>query len=245
MVVSKFRGRPPLMVACLLLISVQAVTKGAAFMFGPILLRDYPMILIALSSNNQYLLLTTGKVDLVPFLVVAIARRAVTDPFFFLLGARYGSVASGWLESTSRASRFATHLTKRIFRRVSWLAVFFFSTDIISVLAGANGMRFRTFLALDLAGTICAVVIVRTAGVTWAEPLSAIVAFSDRNAETITLCLVIATVVVLLVRLLRVFLTREAPSESEPVTISRTLPEAMDSSQSDDGPPDANRRSRA
>ena len=62
----------------------------AAAAFTPILVRDHLLLLIVLEARNRYLLLVSGKLGVTEFVVVGVARRFASDPFFYLLGRWYG-----------------------------------------------------------------------------------------------------------------------------------------------------------
>ncbi len=129
---------------------------------APSLIADHPLVLVALEPRNRYLLLTAGRVDLVPYLLFATFRRVASDPVYFALGAIYGDRSIRWLEDQAgeRGARFV-RVAERAYRRFSRLAVFFFPGLIVCVLAGATGMKTRVFLAWNIAGTIVAVIALR------------------------------------------------------------------------------------
>lgn len=173
------------------LIAASWVLGTVANALAPRLLRDHPLLLVALEPRNRYLLLTAGRVDLIPYLVFATFRRIASDPLYFALGHLYGDRAIGWLadQGGDRSRRFI-RWAERVFGRFSHLGVFLFPGIVVCVLAGATGMRVRTFLALNLAGTIVAVVALRVFADQLSEPVTAITEWNDRNAGTLTVATV-------------------------------------------------------
>jgi membrane-associated protein len=129
---------------------------------APTLIADHPLVLVALEPRNRYLLLTAGRVDLVPYVVFATLRRIASDPVYFALGHLYGDRSIRWLEDQTgpRGARFV-RFTERGYRRFSKLAVFLFPGLVVCVLAGATGMKVRTFLLLNVIGTVAAVIVLR------------------------------------------------------------------------------------
>lgn len=129
---------------------------------APTLIADHPLVLVALEPRNRYLLLTAGRIDMVPYLVFATFRRIASDPVYFALGHLYGDRSIRWMERQAgeRGARFV-RVAERGYRRFSRAAVFLFPGLIVCIMAGATGMKTRTFLAYNLAGTVVAVIVLR------------------------------------------------------------------------------------
>lgn len=166
---------------------------------APQLLVDRPLLLVALEPRNRYLLLTAGRVDLVPYLIWATFRRIASDPVYFALGAIYGDRSLRWLESQAgprgvRVLRFI----ERWYARAARPMVFLFPGLIVCVLAGATGMRTRTFLGWNLAGTIAAVLVLRAFAQSLEEPVLAITDWVEANQTWLTVVTVGAVVAYLL-----------------------------------------------
>jgi membrane protein DedA with SNARE-associated domain len=88
-------------------------------------------------------------------------------------------------------------MMERIFRKAAYPAVFFFPGAIVCALAGVVGMPFPIFIALNLAGTITAVVTLKLFGNIVADPVEALVGFFDRNllvTTAISIVLVVLSV---------------------------------------------------
>ena len=151
------------------------------------LLAEHPLVLVALEPRNRNLLLATPLVDdAVPFVVLATFRRVASDPVYFALGHLYGDRAIAWVERRARGVR----LLERAFRRASWPLVFAFPGLLVCVFAGATGMRTRTFLALNITGTVLTVIALRLFAQQLEPVLEPVVEFNERNQTTITVVLV-------------------------------------------------------
>lgn len=155
---------------------------------------NHPLALIALEARNRNLLLVANRVDLVPFLVAGVVRRMVSDPLFFALGRLYGEDALRWAERRLGGGDVLVKLTERSFRRASGAMVFLFPGALVCVLAGVSRMRPAVFLALNLAGTISAVAVLRAFAGALEAPLERLLEWNDRNVKWVTAVLVASVV---------------------------------------------------
>lgn len=161
----------------------------------PTLLAEHPLLLVALEPRNRNLLLTADRVDAVPFVVFATIRRVASDPIYFALGHLYGDGAVRWVErQVGGTGARSVRLVEKVFARARGPLVFLFPGLLVCVLAGATGMRTRTFLALNLAGTVAAVLALRA----FADPLEPVIGpvtdFVEANQTWLT-ALTVALVV--------------------------------------------------
>jgi membrane protein DedA with SNARE-associated domain len=152
---------------------------------------NHPLALIALEARNRNLLLVASRVDPVPFVVAGVVRRMLSDPLFFLLGHFYGADALRWAERRLGGGDRLVRLTERSFRRASGVMVFLFPGALVCVLAGVSRMRPAVFLALNFAGTLTAVIVLRLFAGVLEEPLEALLAWNDRNVKWVTAALVV------------------------------------------------------
>jgi membrane protein DedA with SNARE-associated domain len=166
----------------------------------PLLARELPHLLILLNPTTGVLLVVSARVELIPFLALAVLRRMAFHVLFFLLGEWYGESAVRWVEGRSgRTSQFVAFV-ERAFARLRWPVILLAAGPLPSVLAGAGRMRRAHFLAIDLAGTLLSVLVVRYAADVAADPLGAALRFSDRHAGLLTTLGIAATVTWLLIR---------------------------------------------
>lgn len=165
---------------------------------APTLIADHPLVLVALEPRNRYLLLTASRVDLVPYLVFATFRRIASDPIYFALGHLYGDRAIRWMEDQAgeRGGRFV-RVVERGYRRFSKPAVFLFPGLVVCVLAGATGMRVRTFLVLNLIGTITAITALRLFADQLEPVLLPVTDWIDENQTVLTAVSVVLVIVYL------------------------------------------------
>jgi membrane protein DedA with SNARE-associated domain len=164
----------------------------------PTLLRDHPLVLVALEARNRNLLLAASKVDVIPFVVFASIRRVVSDPLYFALGYLYGGRAVGWVERRSgpRGARFLRWF-RRIFPRFAKPLVFLFPGLLVCLFAGVIRMRVAVFLALNIAGTITAVIVLRLFADQLHDVLEPVIDWNDRNATKLTIVTAAAVVLYL------------------------------------------------
>ena len=165
-------------------IVVLAIVGTVTTALTPALAARHPLLLILLEARNRNLILAR-EVDFVPFLLIATFRRTLTDPLYYLLGRFYGDAAVRWLEVKAGLGSYA-RMMERIFVKASYPAVFLFPGAIVCALAGVTGMRFGVFFALNLCGTVSAVVALKVFGDAVASPVEALVDFFDRNLVTTT-----------------------------------------------------------
>lgn len=180
-----------LLVAPIVVLSIAGTIANA---FIPALAADHPLLLIMLDARNRQLVLAR-EVALPAFFTVAIVRRMISDPLFFLLGRLYGDSAVRWLEKKGGGGSLVTY-TERLFHKrwASYPMVFLFPGAIVCALAGATGMPFAVFLALNLLGTVAAVSALRLFSDAVASPVESLIEFFDRNkvvTTTVTVLLVV------------------------------------------------------
>ena len=181
-------------------IAVLTALSTVATALTPKLLADHPLVLVALEPRNRNLLLTASRVDAVPYVVFATVRRVISDPLFFLLGHFYGPTAVRWIERRSGAGGRLVQLVERVFARAAKAMVFLFPGILVCVLAGAVGMRVRVFLALNIAGTLAVVIVLRLFAHELEGPLGAVQEWNDRNVGWLTAVTVTAVLAWLVVQ---------------------------------------------
>lgn len=169
-------------------------------MFHPSLLKNHPLLLVAMEPRNRYLLLVADKVSFVPFLLVATVRRLVSDPLFYLLGYLYGDAGVRWIERKMADSGGLVRGMERGFAKAAPLMVFLFPGAIVCVLAGATGMSPLLFLALNVAGTITMVSLLYRFAEFFDGPLGAVNGFYADNNKLLTIISVVFTLLWLIMQ---------------------------------------------
>ena len=138
---------------------------------GPRLINDQPLLQIFLNPKNRWLLLASPQIDVVPFFLVGFTRLVLTDPLAFVLGRQYGDAAISWVEKQMGDSRGLVRKAEAIFGRVAPLVILIAPSFNWCVLAGANRMRVRVFVALNLVGTVARLALFRVAGDAFREEI--------------------------------------------------------------------------
>lgn len=182
-------GRPPpsrrtltLIVAPIIAV---VVVGNLGNLFHAPLLKDHPMWLVAMEPRNRFLLLVADKVSFWPYLVVATARRLVSDPLFYLLGYLYGDRAVRWMERKMGEGGGVVRAIERAFTKAAPVMVFILPGLPVCVLAGATGMNPIVFLVLNVVGTITMVTILYQLAEVLDGPLGAINGFYSDHTLTI------------------------------------------------------------
>ncbi|MGI8793768.1 MAG: DedA family protein [Acidimicrobiales bacterium] len=159
--------------------------------FFPTLLKDHPLGLVALEPRARNLILVAGReggIDFLPFLVIAVIRKLISDPLFYLLGLFYGDNAVAWVERKMNDQAGMVRGMERMFQKAGWAMVFLFPGGLVCALAGATGMNWVLFVTLNIVGTITMVTLYYLlAGVSWVEaPLESVTGFITGNSKWLT-----------------------------------------------------------
>jgi hypothetical protein len=163
------------------------------------LLKSNPLLLIALSPVNRYLLLTTNHLDALPYFGVGLARHLLPDPFMFLLGYWYGDRALRWINETYPVTQRLTGedgrgLEDPTHRRLLYPLAFVMPNNWVSVLAGAARLPATTFAVLNITGTLARLALCRWIGVLLREQIEDIAAWVDRYQMPVTIASVAVVV---------------------------------------------------
>lgn len=157
------------------------------------LVKRHPLWLIALNTRKRYLALAVPNTDALPYFLVGTIRQVISDPLFYLLGRWYGDAGVRWLErKMGEGGNMVTWMEKG-FAKASWPMVAVFPNALVCMLAGASGMPVALFLALNVGGTIVAMVLLRTVGDVFSSPLSRVTDFLDEYRwpiVAVSVCLV-------------------------------------------------------
>ena len=189
-------NRPNRRILVLLLAPVVVATTAGTIgnAFFPALLTHHPLLLILLDARNRQLVPVAGKVAFMWFLAVGTFRRCFSDPSFYLLGRLYGDDAVAWLERRAGDAGSLVRSLERLFARIGPLLVFLFPGAIICVFAGATAMNPVLFAVLNVAGTICLVVLIWQLGDIFKGPIGSFTDFVSANVWWLTGLSVLLTV---------------------------------------------------
>lgn len=221
----------------LLLIALAMIFGAEAFSRAllPLLLRDHPLLLITLDSHTHDLLLAGVKLDAAEFISVAVIWRFAVHLVYFLLGRWYGAASLGWLDTKWRPAGSFVKRVELVFSRVSNLAVFVFSDNVVCALAGSVGMPLTRFAALHLLGTVLHIVVLLAVIRRAHGPLDQAVTFIDSDTALLTVIFTAATVVSV-----GIAITLHRSKVQELLTMIRRADKAADASTGVSDPPTKN-----
>ena len=147
------------------------ICSNVANVFWATLHDDHPLLLIALSSINRYLILVSDQLDAVSYYTVGTLRLLVSDPLFFLLGYWYGDRALEWMDEKAPTWGPMLRRFQTLFGKAAWPLVAIAPNNYICLFAGAAGMHIGLFFALNLAGTVGRLYLIRVLGDAFSSPI--------------------------------------------------------------------------
>ena len=153
------------------------ICSNVADVMWPTLQDDHPLLLIALSSINRYLILVSDQLDALSYYGVGTLRLLVSDPLFFLLGYWYGDRALEWMDQKSPSYGPMLRKAQQFFGKAAWPLVLIAPNNPICLFAGAAGMRIGWFFALNLVGTVGRLYLIRVLGDTFSSPIDSFQGF--------------------------------------------------------------------
>jgi membrane protein DedA with SNARE-associated domain len=161
--------------------------QGVGVALAPALLERAPALLVILAPLTRHLVLVSPALDTPTFFAVGFMGFFLPDPFSYLLGREYGSAAVDWIVRRSGAARRWIQWVERMFRRAAPVVLLVSPGPFVNLLAGASGMRVLPWLALNVAGTLAALVLIRMFGDALAAPIAAIRVFIEANVVVLTI----------------------------------------------------------
>ena len=173
--------RLPFRLAALACLVVPQALVLAVQGVAPLLLREAPLVLLALHPLGPWSYLVSTRTGLVPFLAVLVVVRAVPCCGDYFVGRWYGPRAVTWLSRRPRAGRVA-RTVQRLSLRFGGALLVFWPGATSSLLAGVNGVPVRRFLPLVLTGIVLAALLTRLLATAAARPLTAAAEVLDRWA---------------------------------------------------------------
>lgn len=161
---------------------------------SPKLLKDHPLLLMALNPRYRYMVVAAPRVGALQFYLIGVGRLLLTDPVYFLLGWFYGERAISYFSDALGEQTIES--TRRFFLRASTVMALFFAGPVICVLAGASRMRARLFFTLDVIGTIVVVALLRLFSHSMEGFIKSFLRFNDHNYKWLMVFTVATTVFV-------------------------------------------------
>ena len=148
---------------------------------APTLVDTHPAWLIGLNARNRNLALATNSLDAWTYYGVGTVRLLISDPLFFLLGYWYGDAAVTWMERRTNTWGQMLRQIEQWFGKAAYPLIFVVPNNYICLFAGAAGMPLRAFFAVNLAGTITRLWLIRLVGETFESPLDDLVGWIGDN----------------------------------------------------------------
>lgn len=158
-------------------IALMVVASYTADALWPTLVESNPLLLIALSAKNRYLVLVVNSLPAWEYYVVGTLRLLLPDPFFFALGWLYGEAALHWMERRTPTVGRMMRTLERWFARWGAPLVVLFPNNYICTIAGAARMSPVKFATLNLLGTIGRLVMIAAIGDVFAGPIDSVLGF--------------------------------------------------------------------
>lgn len=141
--------------------------------FGLGLFQTRPLLLLLINANDLHCGLTSADVPFAPWFAVAFVRRVIEDPLFFYLGYTLRTHALEWM---ARWGWEVEGLMERAVHGVSYIAVAVDPGQVICTVAGIARMEPRVFAALNVAGTVVRLLLLRGIAVLFPKHLQTIAA---------------------------------------------------------------------
>lgn len=187
------------------LLLVVASNVGNAL--GPRLQDSHPLLLVALSPLIRWQLLVVNKLDWWTFFPVAAFRMFIPDPFFYVLGHRYGDRAVKWAAHTYGVTRAIPDLDQGLgspsFQRILRPLVVIAPNNPICLLAGAAAMPVAEFWTLNVIGTAGRLALIRLTAGWLSDEISTLADFMTDNQKWFLLASVSVVVITIASQLLR------------------------------------------
>ncbi len=154
-----------------------AIASNVGDALATTLAPTHPLALIALNARNRNLVLVTNDLDWLSYYLVATVRLLVSDPLFFLLGRWYGESALEWMERRTRTWGESLRKAERWFGKAAYPIVFVAPNNVFCLMAGAAGMSVAGFFAVNLAGTLTRLYLIRRLGEAFEAPIESVLDF--------------------------------------------------------------------
>jgi membrane protein DedA with SNARE-associated domain len=161
-------------------VTIFAVAGIVANAILPTLIADAPVLVPAMTTRADRLILVAPLLPGEVFLTVALARELIGDPLFYLFGRRYGDVGVRWIEQRSGPDARWLRTVERLFRRAAYVVVAVWPINVVCLLAGATKMRPVPFFALNVTGTVVRIGLIFVIGDLLEDPIRSIVSFITR-----------------------------------------------------------------
>jgi membrane protein DedA with SNARE-associated domain len=164
-------------------IVILSLAGTVADVIGPKLVAEHPLVQMFFNPRNRYLLLAAPQVDLVPYFVIGFLRLVLSDPIGYVLGLQYGEAALKWAGDKMGDGGQFIGKVERFFGKAGPLVILIMPNLYMCILAGGSRMKVRTFVAMNVIGTIGRLIIFRIAGDAFRDELLDVVGWIGRNQK--------------------------------------------------------------
>jgi membrane protein DedA with SNARE-associated domain len=182
----------PLLIAAATAITLAGLVGTA---LAPTLLTYHPLWLIVLSPIDRHLLLAASVTPLLPFLLVAAARRTLTCVVCYGFGHAYGEEGVAWVQARYPRTGNASGTLRRLVQRAGPVVLLFSPWPMVfGALAGAARMRVFVFLPLAALGQLVWVRITYRVGGALGAWIAPVLTFMREHVVATTLACVLMVV---------------------------------------------------
>ena len=164
---------------------------------APTLVDSHPAWLVALNPRNRNLVLVTNSLDAWTYYGIGTFRLLLTDPAFFLLGYWYGDAAVRWMERRTRTWGEMLRQVEQWFGKAAYPLIFVAPNNYICLFAGAAGMPLKAFFAVNVAGTLARLYVIRRFGDVFESPIDDLVHWIGEHRApllVVTVALVVVSI---------------------------------------------------
>lgn len=172
-------------------IVILIVVSNVGDALAPKLVDTRPLLLLAMNPRNRNLILVTNQLDAVSYYLVGTLRLLLSDPLFFLIGYWYGDTALEWMERRTKSVGRVMRQWEGVFGKAAYPIVFLAPNNWVCLFAGTAGMGVGGFFAVNIAGTVTRLYLIRRLGEQFEAPIDDVLGFI---AEYRTPLLVISVV---------------------------------------------------
>lgn len=170
----------------MVILSLSAAWLGDLFL-AAVIDRE-PLLLIALTPRLRNLAVAANAIgaDINPitatqYYIVGFLRLVASDPLYFLIGFWYGDRALAWTKRRSRTYGEYIDEAGGWFNKLAYPLIFAAPNNIVCLLSGAFGIKVRTFMMLNLSGTVVRLFLVRQFASVFESEITSVVGFVGNN----------------------------------------------------------------
>lgn len=174
---------PRWLVAMMLVLGTCSISAAS---LSPWLLTHHPTVLIMLDSDVIQLVLASPQVGFWPALLIGVVRRGLGMFMVFSVTSHFGPTGLTWAGARWPFVSRLIQLLERLMRRIGAPLLLLAPAYGTTMLAGAAGMKLRTFLPTMIVGQLILVSVVLNFGVAVSDWTAPILHFLRENVVAAT-----------------------------------------------------------